>query len=81
MSYDGWMGSDGVAGLWALVVVLAIVIGVGLVLGLGIIWLVRHTVGPAPSGQDQALTILRERFARGEITEAEFLEARKVLGA
>ena len=34
--------------------------------------------GPRP--QQTALDTLRERFARGEITEAEFEQAKKVLG-
>jgi uncharacterized membrane protein len=34
-----------------------------------------------PPAVDQALQILRERFARGEISEAEFTTASRVLGA
>jgi uncharacterized membrane protein len=34
-----------------------------------------------PPGVDPALQILRERFARGEISEAEFTAASRVLGA
>jgi Predicted membrane protein len=38
-----------------------------------------HAPTPGPSGP-KANDILRERFARGEITEQEFEQARKVLG-
>ena len=39
-------------------------------------------VPPSPSPRaDPALQILRERFARGEISEAEYLTASRVLGA
>jgi putative membrane protein len=45
-------------------VVLAIVGAV-----LGIRWLIRNTRSPRP---DQAVSILRQRYARGEITKEEF---------
>ena len=35
--------------------------------------------GPAAPPMDPALQILRERFARGEISEAEYLSARSTL--
>jgi hypothetical protein len=38
-------------------------------------------VTPPPPPIDPALQILRERFARGEIGEAEFLNASRALGA
>lgn len=59
----------------------------------GIAWILRRdshhygapppppTMPPAPPGSDSALQILRERFARGEINEAEYLAASRVLGA
>jgi uncharacterized membrane protein len=60
----------------------------------GIAWVLRRdsrhygapppppTIPPAaPRPADQALQILRERFARGEISEAEFVAASRVLGA
>lgn len=57
----------------------------------GIAWIVRrdtprYGAPPAPpSAQppraDTALQILRERFARGEINEAEYRSASRVLGA
>ena len=46
-----------------------------------VVWLVRQSRGrPAPAGgDDRALTILRERFARGEIDAAQFEQIRRTL--
>ena len=61
----------------------------GLVVLVGIIVLVVWVIGginrPAERQTDgsprpEALDILRERFARGEITEAEFEQAKRILG-
>ena len=59
----------------------------GLILFAGLVALfVRALSGPTGWGdagarpQPTALDTLRERFARGEITEAEFEQAKKVLG-
>ena len=59
----------------------------GLILFAGLVALfVRALSGPTGGdgtgmrAQATALEILRERFARGEISEAEFAQARKVLG-
>jgi putative membrane protein len=69
----------GPAGLaWSLVGLLLVVALVVL-----IVWaLSRSTHRVSSSGPDRvdALEILRLRFARGEITEAEFAQAKKVLG-
>lgn len=79
MFLDGWgMGSGG--WLW--------MIG-GLVLLVGIVVLVVWAIGgynraadrrTDPSSATDSLGILRERFARGEITEAEFEQAKRILG-
>jgi uncharacterized membrane protein len=51
-----------------------------------VVLLVRGLSGPAGAehggsrSQATALEVLRERFGRGEITEAEFEQARKTLG-
>lgn len=72
MTWGGGWGRDGVWFgvvhlLWWLLLVLAIVA------------LVRLSFGR--SEEDRALTILRERFARGEIDKAEFEERKRDLGA
>ena len=62
----------------------------GLVLLIGIVvlvaWAMRGFNQPADGRSDTSprpdpTDILRERFARGEITEAEFEQAKRVLGA
>jgi putative membrane protein len=77
MGYDGtgWGG-----GLWMLAGLL-LVIGV-IVL---VVWLVTRSsrAGGTPTQGSARTTpseILAERFARGEITEAEFEQAKKALG-
>jgi putative membrane protein len=66
-----------------------LVVGILLVIGLVvlIVWAVsRSRHGVSSSSPDRvpdradALEILRLRFARGEITEAEFVQAKKALG-
>ena len=65
-------------GFWALVGLL--IIGGLVVL---IVWaIMRMRRGPSGASPDRsdALEVLRMRFARGEISEAEFVQAKKVLG-
>ena len=78
MGYGWDMGSGG--WLW--------MIG-GLVLLIGIVVLVVWAIGGSDRAADrrtdgssrpEPLGILRERFARGEITEAEFEQAKRILG-
>jgi hypothetical protein len=67
-----------------------------LLIAWGVAWILRrdaHRYGPPPPATpmppvapppppiDPALQILRERFARGEIGEAEFVSASRTLGA
>jgi putative membrane protein len=88
MMYDYGMGWG--AGGWLIAIgVVAVVIGLILL----VVWAVGRSSGgtagggttsgsgfrPTDAGTDQALAILRERFARGEITEAEYEHARQVL--
>ena len=71
----GW-GMHPMWGVWGLGMVFMMLVFWGLVivaLALGIRWLVNQ--GRPPSS-DTALTILRERYARGEINKEEF-EAKK----
>ncbi len=74
----GWAGWGG--GFWMLG---------GLLLMIGVVVIVVSAVstatrtGRTPTGDSSRPTpneILRERFARGEITEQEFEQAKKVLG-
>jgi putative membrane protein len=64
----------GLLWLWTLLVVVGVI---------AVVWgLVRATSATppsAPSGQERARDILRERFARGEITEQELRERLRVL--
>jgi putative membrane protein len=49
-----------------------------------LIWLVFRAFGSGPryhAPDDEAMTILRARFARGEITQEEFEKAAAALGA
>jgi putative membrane protein len=77
MGYGAGSGSAGL--MWGLGGMLLIV---GLVVL--VVWAVsRGTSNSAPSASPDRLdaqSILRARFARGEITEAEFVQAKKVLG-
>ncbi len=55
---------------WVLIVVLVV----------GLIWWLGRSQPRGLPGQDTALTLLRERYARGEIDQVEFDERRRVLG-
>jgi putative membrane protein len=71
-------GFDAAGLLWSLVAILLVI---GLVVL--IVWAVSrstHGVSSASADRVDALEILRVRFARGEITEAEFVQAKKALG-
>jgi putative membrane protein len=69
---DGWSGA---AGFWMLagVLVIAVVVLIG-------VWLIVRSNREARSSSPAALDILRERYARGEITKDEFEAARRTLG-
>ena len=87
MHYGGWypFAGGGLIGLLVFAVFVVLVVW-------GIAWIVRRdsprygapaappSVPSAPRA-DAALQILRERFARGEISEAEYRSASRVLGA
>jgi len=61
---------------WVLLHLTPLILGIVAVI-LGIRWLARNT---GPSRPDAALAILRERYARGEITKEEFDAKLKDLG-
>jgi putative membrane protein len=81
MHWNGWdgMGSFGWIGMtlmilfWFGLIALVILALARLLPG------DRSIRGSSQSGEDRAIGILRERFARGEITEQEFEEARRTL--
>jgi putative membrane protein len=63
----GW--SDPIGWLWMVIWVVALV---------AMVWLIVRNTGSRPPGED-ALAILRARFARGEITQDEYERARTTL--
>jgi len=74
--------------VWLVVVAINVVIWGGLIvlIVLGIRWLLRANRNDryqpgAPGGDDNALAVLRERYARGEIDAAEYEERRRILGS
>ncbi len=79
MMNNGWdMGSSG--GFW---LIGGLLLMVGLVIL--VVWAVNRSSSHGqssapPMGGSNALDTLRERFARGEISEQEFEQARKTLG-
>jgi uncharacterized membrane protein len=64
------------AGGWFMLAAMAI-IAVAVV---GSVWLIVHRSGPQGPPRSTADELLRERFARGEITQEQFEAAKKVLG-
>lgn len=70
----GWdpAGSGG----WLMLAAMAIV-AVAIVAS---VWLVVHRPGTDGKPRSSAEEILRERFARGEITREQFEEAKRILG-
>jgi putative membrane protein len=74
--HDGWMGSHGGAfGYLWMVLWMGVLIGVPL--GLGYLFLTRRDAGGGTT--DDALTVLRRRYAEGEIDEEEFDARRRKL--
>jgi putative membrane protein len=70
---NNW-GADGGSWMLAIMLLVAIVVLVG-------VWLIVRSSRDARIPSSTALDILRERFARGEITKDEFEVARKTLGS
>jgi len=76
MWHDGW--GWGFAGFWAMLLFMALFWGVIVAL---VVWAVRQyrpRQEPAAGGGD-AMRILEERFARGEIDADEFQRRREIL--
>lgn len=78
---------DGGVGIMFLVVgLINLVFWIGVIVAvvLGVRWLIRQNAGDRyqgePRGEDTALELLRQRFARGEIDAAEFEERKRTLG-
>ena len=88
MFFD-WFAGFGLFGILWMVVAVALNVGVIVLIVVGIRWLIRNTgagsgapsaPGQTATGQDAAMAVLRERFARGEIDAAEFEERQRLLG-
>ena len=79
MGYGFGFGGGAAGLLWGLGGMLLMV---GLVIL--VVWVIARLFQPrseyAAPGQRDPLDLLRERFARGEITEAEFTQAKRALG-
>jgi uncharacterized membrane protein len=71
-----WWYQAGDAGWIGFMFAVMLAAGVGLVLAV----VLRSSARPWPTAPDGALEILRRRYAAGEITEAEFEQAKHVLG-
>ena len=70
----GW-DANGSGGWW-------MVVGMGILAlaVLGSVWLIVHRPGSGETSRSAAEEILRERFARGEVSGEEFDEAKRRLG-
>ena len=81
MFFDGGFGV-----MFLLIAALNIAFWVGIIAAIffGIRWLMRQNAADRGSStgaaEDSAVTLLRERFARGEIDAAEFEERKRALG-
>lgn len=71
-----WWYQAGDAGWIGFMLALMLAAAIGLVMAV----VLRRASRPWPPAHDRALGILRRRYAAGEITEAEFEQAKRVLG-
>jgi putative membrane protein len=84
VSFDGFDSGVGwVVLLIGFAIQIVFVIGIIVLVALAIRWLVRSSRNdryqPTAAGEDGALAVLRERYARGEIDAAEFEERKRTL--
>jgi len=82
--FDVFGGGFGLFFLLSAGLSVAVTVGLIVLIALGIRWLVRQNAhdryqGEA-RGEDTALELLRQRFARGEIDATEFEERKRTLG-
>ena len=72
--YNNFMGGFGLFGFWFMILFWGLII-------LGLIALIKFISGQSgqPSGKNNALEILKERHAKGEIDKKEFEEKKKTL--
>jgi putative membrane protein len=78
----GWYNQGMGGGWWVLMMIGMVVFWAIFVVG--IVYLVRHNGprrgdAPSTSSTTSAIDILKERFARGELTEEEYTRRRKLL--
>jgi putative membrane protein len=81
-------GHDGLAGIGLIGLIwfalsIAFTVLIIVLIAVGIRWLLQHSgSGPhaGPPREDNALAVLRERFARGEIDAEEYEARRRTLG-
>ena len=71
-----WYGAHGWGGMWIFGVLWFLFVAGTLAL---VVWLVVRNAGPGRLARDEAIPALRDRFARGEIDEAEYRARRSVL--
>jgi len=83
VSFDGFDSGFGWVVLLAFAIQIVFVIGIIVLVALAIRWLMRSSRNdryqPEAAGDDGALSVLRERYARGEIDAAEFEERKRTL--
>ena len=79
MFFDGGFG---VFFLISAALSVAVTVGLIALIIFGIRWLIRNSEQKSggPSGDDTALALLRQRYARGEIDATEFEERKRTLG-
>lgn len=82
--FDGFGGGFGLLFLFSAALSIAMAVGLIVLIALGIRWLIRQNAKDRymgeSKGDDTALELLRQRYARGEIDATEFKERKRTLG-